>query len=57
MGARIPVKIMKPHENYKLTSGDIRQISENLIKELGEKDAKKLTEYLCLGLGIDSFEN
>lgn len=57
MGAIIPVKISKPHENYKFTSGDIRQISENLIKELGEKDAKKLTEYLCLGLGIGDCKN
>lgn len=57
MGAIIPVKIVKPHEDYKFTSGDIRQIAQNVIKELGEEDAKRVIEYLCLELGIGGFKN
>lgn len=57
MGAIIPVKIEKPHENYQFKSGDIRQIAQNVIKELGEQDAKKVTECLCLELGIGDFKN
>ena len=56
MGSIIPVEIPKPHEDYNLTSGDIRQITEKIIKQLGEKDAKRVAEYLCLELSIGDFK-
>lgn len=56
MGAIIPVEITKPHNEYILTSGDIRQIAGKIIKQLGEKDAKKIARYLCLELSIGDFK-
>lgn len=56
MGAIIPVKIPKPHKNYSLTNGDARQIAEKIVKQLGEKDAKKVVAYLCLELSIGDFK-
>lgn len=56
MGARIPVQIIKPHESYKLTGGDIERITEAIIRQLGEEEATLIAKELCKYLKIETKE-
>ena len=51
MGARINVEISKPHESYQYTSGDILQIADKIIRQLGKENAKKIAEHMCNATG------
>lgn len=51
MGARINVEISKPHESYQYTSGDILQIADKIVRQLGKENSKKIAEYLENAIG------
>ena len=57
MGAHINVEISKPHEDYQYTFGDINQIAQKIIKQLGKKDAERIAKILILELEKSSYVN